>query len=255
MKCKYVNLWSLLSPTVRKVRRKKTSLTHPRRQMNVEFQLRVYFPILPVSIRNSRSPSMQPRTSLVFSFSSPHPAPLFSCVQEAVGEGGVRKGYSLSMSLYFFLSMDTWSLNRTGSSLICEWTSGMVPNQLANLFMQVWRWAKWSGSAQRDARELWEKMRKRNRWWQMLTKTKDPERSQNISEPFWSLLGSFNQYPYVCELQNWSNQLDHDMDRFICFWYNCWNIFLAACEVFWTPPLLLLFFKGPNDLFCLCNQH
>lgn len=64
-------------------------------------------------------------------------------------------GYSLSMSLYFFLSMDTWSLKRTGSSLICEWTRGMLPNQLANLFMQVWRWAKWSGSAQRDARELW----------------------------------------------------------------------------------------------------
>lgn len=68
---------------------------------------------------------------------------------------GALDGYSLSMSLYFFLSMDTWSLNRTGSSLICEWTRGMLPNQLANLFMQVWRWAKWSGSAQRDARELW----------------------------------------------------------------------------------------------------
>lgn len=64
------------------------------------------------------------------------------------------EGYSLSMSLYFFRSMDTWSLNRTGSSLIWEWTRGMVPNQLANLFMQVWRCAKWSGSAQRDAREL-----------------------------------------------------------------------------------------------------
>lgn len=71
------------------------------------------------------------------------------------GCGGALEGYSLSMSLYFFRSMDTWSLNRTGSSLIWEWTRGMVPNQLANLFMQVWRWAKWSGSAQRDARELW----------------------------------------------------------------------------------------------------
>lgn len=30
----------------------------------------------------------------------------------------------------------------------------MLPNQLANLFMQVWRWAKWSGSAQRDARDV-----------------------------------------------------------------------------------------------------
>lgn len=71
--------------------------------------------------------------------------------------GGAAEGYSLSMSLYFFLNMDTWSLNRTGSSLIWEWTRGMVPNQLANLFMQVWRWAKWSGSAQRDARELCER--------------------------------------------------------------------------------------------------
>lgn len=70
-------------------------------------------------------------------------------------ERGGTEGYSLSMSLYFFLSMDTWSLNRTGSSLIWEWTRGMVPNQLANLFMQVWRWAKWSGSAQRDPREPW----------------------------------------------------------------------------------------------------
>ncbi len=61
---------------------------------------------------------------------------------------------SLSMSLYFLRSIDTWSLNRTGSSLICEWTRGMVPNQLANLFMHVCRWAKWSGSAQRDARDV-----------------------------------------------------------------------------------------------------
>lgn len=70
-------------------------------------------------------------------------------------EQGAPEGYSLSMSLYFFRSIDTWSLNRTGSSLIWECTRGMVPNQLANLFMQVCRWAKWSGSAQRDARELW----------------------------------------------------------------------------------------------------
>lgn len=33
-------------------------------------------------------------------------------------ERGALEGYSLSMSLYFFLSMDTWSLNRTGSNLI-----------------------------------------------------------------------------------------------------------------------------------------
>lgn len=46
---------------------------------------------------------------------------------------------SLSMSLYFLRRMDTWSLNRTGSSLIWECTSGMPPNQLANLFMQVCR--------------------------------------------------------------------------------------------------------------------
>lgn len=31
---------------------------------------------------------------------------------------GALEGYSLSMSLYFFRSMDTWSLNSTGSSLI-----------------------------------------------------------------------------------------------------------------------------------------
>lgn len=67
---------------------------------------------------------------------------------------------SLSMSLYFFRRMETWSLNRTGSSLIWECTSGMPPNQLANLFMQVCRWAKWSGSAQRDAREDWWEQRK-----------------------------------------------------------------------------------------------
>lgn len=79
--------------------------------------------------------------------------------------GGAPEGYSLSMSLYFFLSMDTWSLKRTGSSLIWEWTSGMLPNQLANLFMQVWRWAKWSGSAQRDARELWERETTSNELW------------------------------------------------------------------------------------------
>lgn len=107
--------------------------------MNVEYHLRVYFPLLPVSIWNSNSLSVQPLTSWVFAVYTlcPRPAPPFSCVQGAVGMGGVRKGYSLSMSLYFFLSMDTWSLKRTGSSLICEWTSGIVPNQLANLFMQV----------------------------------------------------------------------------------------------------------------------
>lgn len=46
---------------------------------------------------------------------------------------------SLSMSRYFLRRMETWSLNRTGSSLIWECTSGMPPNQLANLFMQVCR--------------------------------------------------------------------------------------------------------------------
>lgn len=58
------------------------------------------------------------------------------------------------MSLYFLRSIDTWSLNKMGSSLIWEWTRGMLPNQLANLFMQVCRWAKWSGSAQREARDV-----------------------------------------------------------------------------------------------------
>lgn len=104
---------------------------------------------LPNPISFSTDQSMQP-----WKGSSLHARPLalsFLCPRS----GGAMEGYSLSMSLYFFLSMDTWSLNRTGSSLIWEWTRGMVPNQLANLFMQVWRWAKWSGSAQRDARELW----------------------------------------------------------------------------------------------------
>lgn len=82
----------------------------------------------------------------------PPPTLLFPVVLWA---GGALERYSLSMSRYFLRSMDTWSLNSTGSNLIWEWTRGMVPNQLANLFMQVWRWAKWSGSAQREARELW----------------------------------------------------------------------------------------------------
>lgn len=74
---------------------------------------------------------------------------------------GRRSCQSLSMSLYFLRRMETWSLNRTGSSLIWEWTSGMAPNQLANLFMQVCRWAKWSGSAQREALEDWWEWRRR----------------------------------------------------------------------------------------------
>lgn len=142
----------------------------------------------------------------------PHPAPPFSCVQRAVGEGGVRKGYSLSMSLYFFLSMDTWSLNRTGSSLICEWTSGMVPNQLANLFMQVWRWAKWSGSAQRDARELWERMRERHRGRQNVNKKQMTiNKAKNFQRHLWPLLGSFNWESYVC-LHYISDQMHLECD-------------------------------------------
>ena len=50
--------------------------------------------------------------------------------------------------------MDTWSLNNTGSRRTLECTRGMLPNQLANLFMQLCRWAKWSGSAHRDALEV-----------------------------------------------------------------------------------------------------
>ncbi|KAG7257104.1 hypothetical protein CRUP_010631 [Coryphaenoides rupestris] len=46
--------------------------------------------------------------------------------------------------------MDTWSRNSTGSSLIWEWTSGMKPSQPLKAFMQVCRWAKWSGSAHRE---------------------------------------------------------------------------------------------------------
>lgn len=63
--------------------------------------------------------------------------------------------HSFSMSLYFFLRMETWSLNSTGSSLIRECSSGMKPSQRLKTFMQVCRWAKWSGSAHRDTLELW----------------------------------------------------------------------------------------------------
>lgn len=58
--------------------------------------------------------------------------------------------HNLSMSLYFFLRMETWSLNNTGSNLIWECTKGMKPSQWLKAFMQLCRWAKWSGSAQRD---------------------------------------------------------------------------------------------------------
>lgn len=36
-----------------------------------------------------------------------------------------QRPQSRSMSRYFFLRMETWSLKRTGSSLICEWISGI----------------------------------------------------------------------------------------------------------------------------------
>lgn len=110
----------------------------------------IYFSPLPNPICFSIDRSMQSWKGSAFLYSVRPLALSLSCPES----GRAPVGYSLSMSLYFFLSMDTWSLNRTGSSLIWEWTRGMVPNQLANLFMQVWRWAKWSGSAQRDAREL-----------------------------------------------------------------------------------------------------
>ncbi|KAG7263199.1 hypothetical protein CRUP_020503, partial [Coryphaenoides rupestris] len=56
--------------------------------------------------------------------------------------GRARWGYTSNM--------DTWSRNSTGSSLIWEWTSGMKPSQPLKAFMQVCRWAKWSGSAHRE---------------------------------------------------------------------------------------------------------
>ncbi|TNN63046.1 hypothetical protein EYF80_026774 [Liparis tanakae] len=46
--------------------------------------------------------------------------------------------------------METWSLNNTGSSLIWECTRGMKPSQRLKAFMQLCRWAKWSGSAHRE---------------------------------------------------------------------------------------------------------
>lgn len=116
-----------------------------------------FFRPLPMWTPRSRS-FFHPRKGSEFLFVSPPPSsssPVWRMFIEQWWGVGALDGYSLSMSLYFFLSMDTWSLKSTGSSLIWEWTRGMLPNQLANLFMQVWRWAKWSGSAQRDARELW----------------------------------------------------------------------------------------------------
>lgn len=111
-------------------------------------------------VDSSKHVLFHPRKGLEFLFISTLPTPSHACSSSRDG------GYSLSMSLYFFLRMDTWSLKSTGSSLIWEWTRGMLPNQLANLFMQVWRWAKWSGSAQRDARELWggERQKRSNKY-------------------------------------------------------------------------------------------
>lgn len=74
------------------------------------------------------------------------PAPL----KASVAWLSSSRAQSLSMSLYFFLRMETWSLNSTGSSLIWECTKGMKPNHWLKVFMQVCRWAKWSGSAQRE---------------------------------------------------------------------------------------------------------
>lgn len=79
--------------------------------------------------------------------------------------------YSLSMSLYFLRKMETWSLNRTGSKRSWEWMSGMKPNQAAKEFMQDCRWAKWSGSAQRDDFEPWKRERKRETKLQCNTRT------------------------------------------------------------------------------------
>lgn len=60
--------------------------------MNAEHHLKVYFPLLPVSIWNSNSLSIQSWTSWMFVVSTlcPRPAPPLSRVQGAVGMGGVR---------------------------------------------------------------------------------------------------------------------------------------------------------------------
>lgn len=151
------DLYAHLPPNthMRKGRKEKWRTTQWRRPMNVvsSTSVLVSFPPLPPYPILFTTPLIHPcNHGKAQSFStSPPPRSVFVVSRER----GALEGYSLSMSLYFFRSMDTWSLNRTGSSLIWEWTRGIVPNQLANLFMQVWRWAKWSGSAQRDARELW----------------------------------------------------------------------------------------------------
>lgn len=52
--------------------------------MSVEYQFRVYIPILPVSICNSKGPSMQSWTSLVFVVSTPPPTLLRLCLVSGV---------------------------------------------------------------------------------------------------------------------------------------------------------------------------
>lgn len=61
--------------------------------MSVEHQLRVYFPLLPVSICNSNSPSMQSWTSLVLLVSTPSPTllHLFLVSSERQGRAGSGK--------------------------------------------------------------------------------------------------------------------------------------------------------------------
>lgn len=73
----------------------------------------ISFPALPMWTPPSISFTIHVKAQ---NFSSCPPPPLHrSRVHRAVG---ALDGYSLSMSLYFFLSMDTWSLKSTGSSLI-----------------------------------------------------------------------------------------------------------------------------------------
>ena len=52
--------------------------------------------------------------------------------------------------LYFFLVLDTGSLNSTGSNLVEDFFNGMYPKMAANVFMQVCLSRKCSGSDQGD---------------------------------------------------------------------------------------------------------
>lgn len=114
------SVYTLLTPKTNerkggKERWRRTQLGRPMNVVASTFVL-VSFPPLLLYPIPSASPLIHPRNhgkALSFSMCVP-PRSVFVMSRER----GAREGYSLSMSLYFFRNMDTWSLNRTGSSLI-----------------------------------------------------------------------------------------------------------------------------------------